>query len=132
MSRIGRRPQRFAQRPTAGENIATTICGTTIQAATSVVAKALERLVMMLAISGSKLALASWKTATQVAKVSSGRLVRSLHEAAAALAVGPLATPPWARTGSTSLSGIRASATRAGRTSAAVTRNTAWLDQKYP
>src|SRR5262249_50828679 len=75
MSRIGRRPHRCVQRPTQGEKAATTICGAAIEAATNVVAHALERMVTMLAISGSIAAFASWKTVTHAANVKSGRLV---------------------------------------------------------
>jgi hypothetical protein len=100
MSRIGRRPHRCAQRPTEGEKAATTSCGTTIQAATNVVAHALERMVMMLAISGSMAAFASWKTVTHPANVKSGRLVKRV--AMAAVSFCPCANPPWARTGSIS------------------------------
>ena len=81
ISSSGRRPHRCAQRPTEGEDTATTICGTTIQAATNVVAHALERLVTTLAISGSMAAFANWKTATHPAKVNSGRWVKSVRKA---------------------------------------------------
>src|SRR5215472_15231565 len=99
-SRIGRRPHRCAQRPTEGENVATTSCGTTMQAATNVVAPVLERMVTTLATSGSIAAFASWKTATHAANVKSGRLVRSVTKPA--VLFRPCANPPWPRTGSIS------------------------------
>ena len=123
ISNTGRRPHRCAKRPTEGENAATTSCGTTMQAATSVVAHALERMVTMLAISGSMAVFASWKKVTHAAKVSSGRLVKRLAKPAVALR--PSSSPPWARTGSISFGGMCLSVISVGTISAAVTRNTA-------
>ena len=130
ISRIGRRPNRCAKRPTVGEIAATMSCGTTMQAATSVVAQVLERMVTMLAISGSMAAFASWKMPTQTAKVGSDRLVRSRRSAAPVVAVRPRASPPCARIGSIWFAGMCASAMSVGMVSSAVTRKTAWLDRK--
>ena len=94
-----------------------------MQAATSVVAQALERMVMMLAISGSMAVFASWKKVTQAAKISSGRLVNRVINPA--VLVRPCARPPWARTGSISFGGMCTSVISVGTISAAVTRNTA-------
>ena len=58
-----------------------------MQAATNVVAQVLERIVTMLAISGSMAAFASWKMPTHTAKVASERLVRSVRSAADVVAV---------------------------------------------
>ena len=58
ISSSGRRPQICARCPTHGDSAATTICGTTMQAAIRTVAQRAERMVTTLPISGSIAALA--------------------------------------------------------------------------
>src|SRR6185295_13142142 len=72
-SNSGRRPHASAWRPTHGATPATMTVGTTMHAAISVDAQALERMVRMLPIIGSIAALASWNSRMHPAKISSRR-----------------------------------------------------------
>ena len=128
----GRRPQVCAFLPTQGENNATRICGPTMHAAISTVAHLLERVVKTLPMRGSIAALARWNSMTQPAKMISGRFPAKLSSSAASLPVRRSGIPPQARSGSISRGEIRRSTSRAGTSNAAVMKNTARADRKYP
>ena len=62
--------------------MATTTCGTTMQAAIRTVAHSLERIVTTLPISGSIEALARWNSKVQPARIRSGGLRRTARASA--------------------------------------------------
>jgi hypothetical protein len=103
-----------------------------MQAAISTVAQRLERMVKTLPMSGSMAAFAIWKSMMHPAKISSRRFRMSSSSSLVNLALRRSGGPPCARSGSTSCGEIMRSASRAGPSSPAVTKNTARADRKYP
>ncbi len=121
-----------ACRPTQGENNATINCGTTMHAPMRMVACSLERIVIRLASVGIIAALARWNSTMQKAKPTSTWLRNTSRSVAAGSPGCGCGLPPCARTGSRSSCRMHHSATSIGTHSAAVTKNTAWLEKKYP
>src|SRR6516165_5503155 len=98
--------------------------GRTMQAAIKVEAHSLARKVTIPAISGSMAAFASWNSKMQPANINNRRSLNTLRT----VAVG--AATPVLRGRSAAPMRMRVSAKMAGAASAAVKKNTAWLETR--
>src|ERR1043166_9830068 len=103
-----------------------------MHAAIDAVAHSLARVAMTPPMSGSIAALARWNSRMQHAKMMSGRVVRRRGQGAADDGADRSNISARSRYGATSLIRMRASASTVGTTNAAVTRNPAWFDRKWP
>ena len=104
-----------------------------MQVAINIVAHSpLDRVVSTLPISGSIAALARWNMSTQPPRMNSGALCRMVLIGAGVCSGVSGTRPPWASSGSTSRGRMRPSASSAGISSAAVTKNTQRGESRYP
>ena len=131
MSRSGRRPHICARVPTHGDSAATSICGTTMQAAINTVAQwLLERMVSTLPINGSMAALARWNSKQAAGKDEQRPIAHQLAGFGPRLFRRLGGGEPWARSGSISAGEIMRSANSAGPSNNTVTMKTARAETK--
>src|SRR5262249_62286485 len=128
-SNSGRRPQVCTRKPIEGDNSATTICGTTIQAAITAGANVLDCRVIKLPSRGSIAALANWNINNTSANFISGPFFARATTVVVRLLL-PLSSTPCANCGLISSARISAQDTIVGIVKSSVMRKTDRLVKK--